>query len=372
MHLAYCSDAIEFQKDRLQDKAWSYRFPGSGWVTSLYEQSRQLKFNVASADVALKNVTSKKWSAKEVYVIQEMNSASGLRLLELGAKPFLITCLEAALYAPGFYRNVNSYSRNFHYSLGFGFSNDELVSVGGCRNVSFCFPSYFSEDFLDIGHWENKKKLVMVAGNKYKSAKAYFPYQWGLKTGLRQLKSLWLSFLYKQYRQSLNNCLHDSRLEFIEYFSRKKILTLYGAGWDDLGSLPRHSGIRLASGLQGQYEGPCQNKLDTIGKYQFAGCFENMIYTGYVTEKIIDCFVAGTIPLYLGAPDIEAWIPPESYIDLRKYSSYEELAALINEMSPSDGLKLVSAGRDYLATEAGATHSHESFARNVIRLAQTC
>lgn len=45
---------------------------------------------------------------------------------------------------------------------------------------------------------------------------------------------------------------------------------------------------------------------------------ENSIATDYVTEKLYDAFVAGCVPLYYGAPNIEDLLPdPDSIIDYR-------------------------------------------------------
>ena len=41
-----------------------------------------------------------------------------------------------------------------------------------------------------------------------------------------------------------------------------------------------------------------KNKLDIISDYKFSICFENSIYSGYFTEKLLHAKVAGSIPLY--------------------------------------------------------------------------
>ena len=45
---------------------------------------------------------------------------------------------------------------------------------------------------------------------------------------------------------------------------------------------------------------------------------ENSIATDYVTEKLYDAFVAGCVPVYYGAPNVEDLLPdPDSIIDCR-------------------------------------------------------
>tara|TARA_Y100001968_G_scaffold329844_1_gene380155 strand:- start:6365 stop:7219 length:855 start_codon:yes stop_codon:yes gene_type:complete len=41
-------------------------------------------------------------------------------------------------------------------------------------------------------------------------------------------------------------------------------------------------------------------KLETISNYKFSICFENSIFPGYTTEKLLHAKIAGTIPIYFG------------------------------------------------------------------------
>jgi hypothetical protein len=46
------------------------------------------------------------------------------------------------------------------------------------------------------------------------------------------------------------------------------------------------------------------HKIDALKDYMFSFAMENDYYDSYFTEKLHDCFLTGTIPIYLGAPDI--------------------------------------------------------------------
>lgn len=60
-------------------------------------------------------------------------------------------------------------------------------------------------------------------------------------------------------------------------------------------------------GLKSAYGGEVFSKHDTLSKYKFSVCFENgKNLSGFITEKIFDCFSAGTIPIYWGADNIES------------------------------------------------------------------
>ena len=48
----------------------------------------------------------------------------------------------------------------------------------------------------------------------------------------------------------------------------------------------------------------------------FSIAIENGNYETYFTEKLLDCFATGTIPVYLGAPDIGEYFNKDGIIDL--------------------------------------------------------
>jgi len=57
--------------------------------------------------------------------------------------------------------------------------------------------------------------------------------------------------------------------------------------------------------LYGNGINPIKNKLDGLKDYSFSFAIENSSECGYYTEKIFDCFLTGTIPIYWGDPCIE-------------------------------------------------------------------
>ena len=42
------------------------------------------------------------------------------------------------------------------------------------------------------------------------------------------------------------------------------------------------------------------DKIDGLKDYCFSFAVENDIVPGYFTEKILDCFMTGTVPIYIG------------------------------------------------------------------------
>jgi len=71
-------------------------------------------------------------------------------------------------------------------------------------------------------------------------------------------------------------------------------------------------------------------KRETYSKYKFVIAFENAIETDYVTEKFYDPLLAGTVPIYLGAPNIEDFAPGDNcFVDVRKFKTAKALANFI-------------------------------------------
>jgi alpha(1,3/1,4) fucosyltransferase len=179
------------------------------------------------------------------------------------------------------------------------------------------------------------------------------------------------------------NELYSERLRALSFFAGHGEIDLFGVGWD--GPPFRIGTTRTPPSLQrlryeldkvrdrvrpdpllmrarSVYRGPVTSKAETLAGYTFAICFENQVLEGWVTEKIFDCLVAGAIPVYLGAPDIERWVTPECFIDMRRFSSYEELRAFLHELSPREIETYREAGREYFRSDQFRPFSKEAFA----------
>jgi len=84
---------------------------------------------------------------------------------------------------------------------------------------------------------------------------------------------------------------HSKRLEWVERIGDQ--VDLYGRGFNEIAL-----------------------KEDGLCDYMFSVAIENGQYETYFTEKLLDCFATGTIPVYLGAPDIGNHFNKDGIIDL--------------------------------------------------------
>lgn len=75
--------------------------------------------------------------------------------------------------------------------------------------------------------------------------------------------------------------------------------------------------------VYGREYNPIAYKLDGLKDYAFSITVENCKRDFYFTEKLIDCFMTGTIPIYYGCPSIGEIFDPAGII---QFNSLEELS----------------------------------------------
>lgn len=66
------------------------------------------------------------------------------------------------------------------------------------------------------------------------------------------------------------------------------------------------------------------DKIEFQKQYKFTIAFENSIMDGYITEKIVQAWASGTVPIYYGGNGVEKDFNSEAYIDVTKFSSMDE------------------------------------------------
>jgi len=149
-----------------------------------------------------------------------------------------------------------------------------------------------------------------------------------------------------QYHQEL----YTERKRAILFFEKLRTneFDLYGFGWEK-------------EGYQ-CYKGKVGNKTEVLKNYKFSICYENTLnLDGYITEKIFDCFAAGCIPIYLGANNITDYIPPECFIDMREFSSYNALYDYIKNISEKEYNQYIQAIQRFLKSDKAQLYTMENF-----------
>jgi hypothetical protein len=82
--------------------------------------------------------------------------------------------------------------------------------------------------------------------------------------------------------------------------------------------------------------GSVASKRDVMRQYKFSICYENASYPGWLTEKMLDAMFAGSVPVYLGDPEVAKLVPREAFIDKRDFPDYDALYRHLKGMSQAD------------------------------------
>jgi len=78
-------------------------------------------------------------------------------------------------------------------------------------------------------------------------------------------------------------------------------------------------------------------KINTIGSYKFALAFENTNLTDWVTEKLPHVILSGAVPIYMGADNVDDYLPgPHSIIKTADFASPQKLAEFLLQLDKDD------------------------------------
>ena len=116
-------------------------------------------------------------------------------------------------------------------------------------------------------------------------------------------------------------------------YSEDSRIDLYGNGWGQstwkwalvlakelaislrAGVVPRLSNLAFAFAKPINFKGIAKNKLEIVSSYHASLVIENE--EGSISEKLIDCILAGTIPVYVGPPVTAFGIPDNLVVHSR-------------------------------------------------------
>lgn len=253
-------------------------------------------------------------------------------------KKKILFLLESPLSQPQPFKNINNLFKTYdRVYCWHKFSHSKSFHCQYIMVYSGISPAYWQNT--------NRKFMTMINSNKKFHGISQKPN-----------KKNYL-FYYKE--------LVNERLKAIEFFSRTGEIDLYGRHWDNLS--PFLSQV-YKSAIKKAGRGRVEAKYQKLSEYQFAICFENCIAPGYISEKIFDCFYVGTIPVYLGSPDITNYMPKQCFIDMRDFKNYTDLRNFLKSLSKSDIENYRNNARQFLESEKFKPFTKEYFAEKFVNL----
>lgn len=84
--------------------------------------------------------------------------------------------------------------------------------------------------------------------------------------------------------------------------------------------------------------GPTDNKLGFEMKHKFSMAIENSCRDGYTTDRIVDSFMASTIPIYWGNPAIGREFNTKRFINCHNCESFDQVVERVKEIDNNDDL----------------------------------
>jgi hypothetical protein len=243
----------------------------------------------------------------------------------------------------------------------------------------------FESEVIRPDNWntENHKyfKKIFTWNDDFVDSKKYIKYYWPNKilenldfdvNKKTKLCTMIIGHKFKSHPLEL----YTERVKAIRWFEQNhpEDFDLYGIGWDKhyfngaLSMLNRFEVLtKLLKPKYPSYKGAVKSKKEIYEKYKFTICYENVRdIPGYITEKIFDCFFAGCVPVYLGAPNVTDHIPTDTFIDRRKFRTYEELYSYLKNMPDKEYMDYLNAIKDFIRSDKIYPFSAECFAKTIV------
>ena len=78
--------------------------------------------------------------------------------------------------------------------------------------------------------------------------------------------------------------------------------------------------------------GQVSDKMAFDRSHKFSIVCENSEHPGYTTEKIVQAFAAGCIPIYWGDPEIARVFNPKSFVNVREFHTIDDVVRRVREI----------------------------------------
>jgi hypothetical protein len=158
-----------------------------------------------------------------------------------------------------------------------------------------------------------------------------------LRMGYRRSDDIFTPYIYPRYRKFLKeiNPSINSKSENLAMFISSPCNL--SARFEYANSLKNHINIdsygRMMNNKKIDRDCGIISKRDAIMNYRFTIAFENSIANDYVTEKFYEPLLMGSVPIYMGAPNIDDFAPgTHSYINVNEFTTPKQLAEYLTHL----------------------------------------
>jgi len=239
------------------------------------------------------------WPKSKPLVSEKFRSLkNGNRNPRIGQPiPYIFFTLEQPFYVknllPPHGDQVRRYASHFDYTMHY--------NLDATIHVTTIHPHYTAEDFFrQPKHWKSFNE----------------------KDGYGESNAV-VAFV-----SNCKNAGATERLTFMKDLSKYIPLHSYGK------CLHNKDEPRLKNG-----ETRTDSKQKILSRYKFYLAFENRIIQDYVSEKVFDGLLSGSLPVYWGTSSVDAYLPhPKSIIKASDFDTPEALAQYLQKVANDEDL----------------------------------
>ena len=107
---------------------------------------------------------------------------------------------------------------------------------------------------------------------------------------------------------------------------------------DFFNRLQKYKGVDSGGGTLNNIGFRVDEKIGFLKDYKFTIAFENDIQPGYTTEKLLDPFLSGSLPIYMGNPIVGLDFNKDSFICANDYPDLDSVIRRVVEIDNHDEL----------------------------------
>lgn len=283
--------------------------------------------------------------------------------------PFVLQIVESPLLFPAAFVEANR--RHFDAIVSFEFDRDEG------KHFAYKLPVEIELRYEGLPFSE-RKLAVMVNTNRVEGWLAT------RKPGLTGLPGI--GGYFSGWRMPGAHFLCPARGELYSWRRRlarvaekseNKQLEIFGCGWsgEKVSWCPglysqRYRDHRSSTALP-DATSASKEKRALLGHYRFVIASENYRgRRGYMSEKIFDAILGGSVPVYLGEETIPSQVPSACFVDARRFAGVEELWGYLESMPEAQWQQMWVAGQAYLRSDTFKAFMSEVFAEKMSTILQ--
>ena len=205
-------------------------------------------------------------------------------------------------------------------------------------NPDYCFCSCFGNEHLK---YRDAVKIFFTGENIVPD---FNEYDYAMGFSYIDFEDRYLRLpLYAMYDTAIEKAKNKHKIDEKTLLAKKKACAVVVSNPDAAGirdniidELAKVMDVASGGRYKNNVGGPVKDKLAFLENYRLSLAFENSDNNGYTTEKILEAFAAGTIPVYWGSKDIKKEFNPEAFIDVNDFDSVESAVKYIKSLAEDD------------------------------------